>query len=129
MMNIYAMISCEHNILFNVRYVKYVFQNTEIIFEICISCKKMRRDLTYQQVNDAVRRSAAAFASLGIVKGDHVAIFGENSAHWLFADQGIQIAGAATVVRGTDAPVDELKFIYDNSDAREVVGEMPSISV
>ena len=58
-----------------------------------------------------------------------MAIFGENSAHWLFADQGIQIAGAATVVRGTDAPVDELKFIYDHPDAREVVGEMPSISV
>ena len=84
--------------------------------------------MNYHQVNDAVRRSAAVFASLGIGKGDHVAVFGENSAHWLFVDQGIQLAGAATVVRGADAPVDELRYIYDNSDAREVVGECIVVS-
>ena len=33
------------------------------------------------------------------------------------------MAGAVTVVRGADAPVEELRYIYDNSDTREVVGE------
>ena len=92
-------------------------------------CYSPHSDLTYHQVNDAVRRSAAAFASLGIVKGDHVAVFGENSAHWLFVDQGIQLAGGATVVRGADAPIEELKYIFNNSDAREVIGEVNIIYV
>jgi long-subunit acyl-CoA synthetase (AMP-forming) len=28
------------------------------------------------------------------MKGDHVAVFGENSAHWLFVDNGLQTLGA-----------------------------------
>jgi len=80
-------------------------------------------DLSYHQVYDAVHRAAGAFQALGIKRGDHVAVFGENSAHWLFADQGVMRLGGATVVRGADAPVEELRYIYDNADAREVVGE------
>ncbi|KAL7428015.1 hypothetical protein ACHAXM_001094 [Skeletonema potamos] len=78
-------------------------------------------DLTYHQVYDAVHRAAGAFQALGIKRGDHVAVFGENSAHWLFADQGVMLLGGATVVRGADAPIEELRYIYDNADAREVV--------
>jgi long-chain acyl-CoA synthetase len=77
--------------------------------------------MTYHQVNDAVHRSAAAFTALGIKEGDHVAVFGENSAHWLFVDHGIQRCGGATVVRGAESPIDELRYIYDNSDAHQVV--------
>lgn len=80
-------------------------------------------DLTYHQVYDAVHRAAAALSALGIKKGDHVAVFGENSAHWLFADQGVMLLGGVTVVRGADSPIEELRYIYDNADAREVVGE------
>jgi hypothetical protein len=78
-------------------------------------------NMTYHQVNDAVHRSAAAFTALGIKEGDHVAVFGENSAHWLFVDHGIQRCGGATVVRGAESPIDELRYIYDNSDAHQVV--------
>jgi len=84
-------------------------------------------DLTYHQVYDAVHRAAGAFQALGIKRGDHVAVFGENSAHWLFADQGVMLLGGATVVRGADAPIEELRYIYDNADAREVVGECSGI--
>ncbi len=80
-------------------------------------------DLTYHQVYDAVHRAAGAFQALGINKGDHVAVFGENSAHWLFADQGLMLLGGTTVVRGADAPIEELRYIYDNAEVREVVGE------
>ena len=84
-------------------------------------------DLTYHQVFDAVHRAAGAFRALGLKHGDHVAVFGENSAHWLFADQGVMLLGGATVVRGADAPNEELRYIYDNADAREVVGEFTTI--
>lgn len=85
-------------------------------------------DLTYRQVFDAVNRAAGAFQALGLRRGDHVAVFGENSAHWLFADQGVMLLGGATVVRGADAPIEELRYIYDNADAREVVGEFTAIN-
>lgn len=52
-------------------------------------------DMTYHDVHTSIRRSAGAFRALGIKKGDHVAVFGENSAHWLFTDHGIQSLGAS----------------------------------
>ena len=54
-------------------------------------------DMTYHDVYNSIRRSASAFRALGIKKGDHVAVFGENSAHWLFVDHGIQSLGACKI--------------------------------
>ena len=36
---------------------------------------------------------------------------------WLIVDHGIQLAGGASAVRGADAPVDELLYIYEHSDS------------
>jgi len=74
-------------------------------------------DLTFEEVEEKVRRSAAAFKSLGVQKGVNVAILGENSAMWLIVDHGIQLAGGASAVRGADAPLDELRYIYEHSDS------------
>lgn len=74
-------------------------------------------DFTFKEVEDQVRRSAAAFKSLGVMKGVNVAVLGENSAMWLIVDHGIQLAGGASAVRGADAPLDELRYIYEHSDS------------
>ena len=74
-------------------------------------------DYTFAQMEDRVRRSAAAFQSLGVKKGVNVAVLGENSAMWLIVDHGIQLAGGASAVRGADAPLDELRYIYEHSDS------------
>mmetsp|Transcript_15121 Transcript_15121/g.32824 ORF Transcript_15121/g.32824 Transcript_15121/m.32824 type:complete len:801 (-) Transcript_15121:194-2596(-) len=74
-------------------------------------------DLNFKEMEDKVRRSAAAFKSLGVKKGVNVAILGENSAMWLIVDHGIQLAGGASAVRGADAPLDELRYIYEHSDS------------
>ena len=78
-------------------------------------------DLTFAQANELVRKSASIFRALGTGKGTHVAILGENSAKWLIADHGIQLAGGVSAVRGADAPVDELRYIYEHSDSAGVV--------
>uniref|UniRef100_A0A7S4JM27 AMP-dependent synthetase/ligase domain-containing protein n=2 Tax=Odontella aurita TaxID=265563 RepID=A0A7S4JM27_9STRA len=75
---------------------------------------------TFQQMEEEVRRSAAVFQNLGVSKGDNVAVLGENSARWLVADHGIQLAGGASAVRGADAPADELRYIYEHSDSAGV---------
>ena len=74
-------------------------------------------DYTFAQVEDKVLRSAAAFKKLGVAKGVNVAVLGENSAQWLIVDHGIQLAGGASAVRGADAPLDELRYIYEHSDS------------
>ena len=78
-------------------------------------------DLTFAQMNDAISKSAAIFASLGVGKGTHVAILGENSAYWLMIDHGIQRVGGVSAVRGADAPADELRYIYEHSDSAGLV--------
>lgn len=77
-------------------------------------------NLTFKEMDDTVRRSAAAFQRLGVGKGDNVAILGENSARWLMADHGIQLAGGASAVRGAEAPFDELSYIYNHSDSKAI---------
>merc|ERR1719401_2196979 len=74
-------------------------------------------DLTFEEMEDKVRRSAAVFKNLGVRKGVNVAVLGENSAMWLIVDHGIQLAGGVSAVRGADAPLDELRYIYEHSDS------------
>lgn len=77
-------------------------------------------NMNFRQMDEIVRKSATVFADLGIQKGNNVAILGENSARWLQIDHGIQMAGGASAVRGADAPVDELLYIYEHSDSAGV---------
>ena len=56
-------------------------------------------ELTFDQANVAVKKSAALFQNLGVSKGTHIAILGENSGNWLLIDHGIQLAGGISAVR------------------------------
>ncbi|KAL3931619.1 MAG: hypothetical protein SGBAC_011226 [Bacillariaceae sp.] len=73
--------------------------------------------LSFQEMDEIIRTSAAVFQSMGVTKGVNVAVLGENSAKWLMIDHGIQLAGGASAVRGADAPMDELRYIYEHSDS------------
>jgi long-chain acyl-CoA synthetase len=77
-------------------------------------------DLTFNQMEVIVKKSAAVFQKLGIKTNDKVAVFAENSAYWLVADHGLQMAGGASAVRGADAPCSELRYIYEHSDSRGI---------
>jgi long-chain acyl-CoA synthetase len=72
---------------------------------------------TFSDMDEIVRTSAAVFQRIGVRKGVNVALLGENSAKWLMIDHGIQLAGGVSAVRGADAPVDELRYIYEHSDS------------
>ena len=100
----------------------------ELWLELAQACPELRAvvdehlcdtkiDLTFAQFADSVRRSAALFRALGVQRGTHVAVLGENSARWLQIDQGIQFSGGTTAVRGADAPLEELRYIYRHSDS------------
>ena len=71
----------------------------------------------YKLLANRISFAANAFAHFGITKGDVVAMFSENSPRWLVADQGLMRLDAINAVRGTSAPVDELRYIIQNSGA------------
>ncbi len=71
----------------------------------------------YQELADKISIAAAAFNSFGIVSGDVVSLFSENSPRWLIADQGLMRVGASNAVRGATAPASELKYILSDSQS------------
>lgn len=84
-------------------------------------CDDKKISLTFKDMNKVVNQAALAFARMGLAKGKHVAILAENSARWLQVDHGIQRAGGVSAVRGADAPLDELRYIYEHSDSAGIV--------
>ncbi len=76
---------------------------------------------SYSELAERISTAAVSFHSFGIEKGDVVALFSENSPRWLVADQGLMRAGAADAVRGASAPVEELRYILEDSGAVALV--------
>ncbi|MFN6338785.1 MAG: AMP-binding protein [Cyanobacteriota bacterium] len=83
--------------------------------------------LSYRELAEAIERVAAAFVALGLLPGDVVALFAENSPRWLLSDQGVMRAGAADAVRGGGAPVEELRYILEDCGAVALVVESAAL--
>ncbi|MFA6989131.1 MAG: AMP-binding protein, partial [Candidatus Gastranaerophilaceae bacterium] len=77
--------------------------------------------LTYEELNDYIKYFAAALQSLGVTKNMHAVQFSENSAKWLIADQALMCCGAVNAVRSSQAPMDELNYIYNHSDSKFLI--------
>ena len=76
---------------------------------------------TYKELAELISKVAFGFQSFGIGIGDVVALFAENSPRWLIADQGLMRVGAANAVRGASAPVEELRYILEDSSSIALV--------
>lgn len=68
-----------------------------------------------------MHQAAAGLEALGLKKGDTISLFSENSAKWLVTEQAFAASGIVTAVRGANAPVDELQYIYNHSGSKAVV--------
>ncbi len=79
--------------------------------------------LSYHELSDRIDHAAAALGQLGLGPGEVVALFAENGPRWLIADQAIMRCGASDAVRGATAPVEELRYILDDSAAVGLVVE------
>ena len=73
---------------------------------------------TYGEMYAEICRVAELLTSLGLQKGDHVAICGTNSAHWVIAYLAIaKMQGVSVTVMHTLIP-DEIAHLVDFSDAK-----------
>ena len=86
-----------------------------------------RESITYSELHQRIEAAAAGFTALGVAPGDVAALFAENGPRWLQADQGLMRAGAADAVRGSAAPLEELRYILRDSGAIGLVVESPAL--
>jgi long-chain acyl-CoA synthetase len=74
--------------------------------------------LTWQQVWEQAQQIAAHLTQAGVVKGDRVAIFANNSMYWSMIDIACMSIGAISVpVYATSTPI-QLSYILDHSEAK-----------
>ncbi len=80
------------------------------------------RSSTYRQIRDQVLRCASGFLSLGIRKGDRVALLSEGRNDWVIAELGILHAGAVNVPLSVKIEeLAEIQFRLSHSGCRIAV--------
>jgi acyl-CoA synthetase (AMP-forming)/AMP-acid ligase II len=77
--------------------------------------------LSYIELTEQVRVAAGAFASLGIERGDRVAIWAPNSVEWIIAAFGLLTAGGVLVPVNTRFKAEEAGDIITRSGAKAVL--------
>jgi long-chain acyl-CoA synthetase len=75
---------------------------------------------TWNHYYQTAREVALGLLSLGIKPGDRVAIAGENTPEWFYADLGVQMIGAVAVGIYPTNPWVELQYIVRHSGSRVV---------
>ena len=81
------------------------------------------RERTWRDYAAAVGRSALGLQSLGLNKGDRVAIMGDACEEWMICDMGAQTAGAITYGIYPTASVSEVEFQMKDGGASIFIAE------
>ncbi|WP_203337732.1 AMP-binding protein [Nocardioides limicola] len=79
--------------------------------------------ITWEQYADQVRATAHGLASLGVRRGDIVAVLGDNRPEWIVTELAAQSIGAAVVGIYPTSLDDEIVHILQMSSADVVVAE------
>jgi len=76
------------------------------------------RSLSWDEIIEGARDIALGLSSLGVRRGDRIALLSENCPEWTLTDAGCQFAGVIDVpVYSTQAPP-QVRYILDDSGAR-----------
>jgi long-chain acyl-CoA synthetase len=76
------------------------------------------RDYSWREALDQSRRIAAQLQSLGLQRGDRVAILSKNTAHWLMSDYAIWLAGCVSVPLYPTLAPGTIRQILEHSESR-----------
>ncbi|HMQ07476.1 MAG TPA: long-chain fatty acid--CoA ligase [Saprospiraceae bacterium] len=75
-------------------------------------------DVSWEEYKSQALRVAYGLMKLGVHPGDFVGIIGDNSPEWLYADMGIQLAGAASVGIYTTSSFEQLFYILQHAGCK-----------
>ncbi|MGA3085178.1 MAG: long-chain fatty acid--CoA ligase [Thermodesulfobacteriota bacterium] len=74
-------------------------------------------DITWFEYLENVKFVALELNALGVKKGDHVAIIGENRPEWLYSALGVMAAGGTFVGVYTTNPTSECEYVVGHSNS------------
>ena len=75
------------------------------------------RDIPWAEYLEQVKFVALGLHALGVRRGDHVAIIGENRPEWLYSALGVMACGATFVGVYTTNPAAECEYVVGHSDS------------
>jgi long-chain acyl-CoA synthetase len=79
------------------------------------------QEISWNEYCCHVRHFCLGLMELGLNRGNHVSIFGENEPEWLYADLGIQSAGAVAVGVYPTNPAKEASYVIGHSESIFVI--------
>lgn len=87
------------------------------------------KDYSWRTVVDEARRMAAHLRSLGLQRGDRVAILSKNCAHFFMAELAIWIGGFTTVAIFPTESAEVVRYVLEHSEAKALfVGKLDTWS-
>jgi long-chain acyl-CoA synthetase len=72
---------------------------------------------SWKEYYENVKYISFGLSALGVKSGDNVAVIGENSPEWYWAELAIQAVGGVLVGIFTDCAASEVKYFLENSDS------------
>jgi fatty-acyl-CoA synthase len=72
---------------------------------------------TYREFKEVVEKCARALMALGLEKGDHVSVWGQNVPEWVILQFATGKVGAVLVTVNPAYRANELKYVLDQSDS------------
>lgn len=76
---------------------------------------------SYKEFNEICEKAAKGFMSLGIGKGEHVAIWATNTPEWLITQFSTGKMGAVLVTVNTNYRAKELEYLLKQSDSKTLI--------
>lgn len=80
-----------------------------------------RLRLTYKELNETARRAARSLLAMGVRKGDHVAVWSQNTPEWIYTLHACAKIGAILVTVNTNYKIFELEYLLRQSDTKVLV--------
>ncbi|MDB5039261.1 MAG: Long-chain-fatty-acid--CoA ligase FadD15, partial [Bacteriovoracaceae bacterium] len=87
--------------------------------------------LNWREVFDRLQKCGVFLQSLGLKKGDRIAILGRNSFEWLLIDWAAMATGLVTVPLYPQSPLEEIRYILNESEVKILFTEqiIPELSI
>jgi len=79
------------------------------------------QEISWNEYCRHVRHFCLGLMELGLSRGDHVSIFGENEPEWLYSDLAVQSAGGVAVGVYPTNPAKEASYVIGHSESIFVV--------
>ena len=87
--------------------------------KVALVCQKER--LTYQEIDKSANRLAQGLKDMGVVRGERVAVFLENSVESVISIFGILKADAVFVIVNSTTKKDKLIYILNNCQVKTLI--------